>query len=123
MLPPRTPKRKARNRPEPIALRIVLSLTRSTPAASRMVEQAWGWCGPTASGKRPSGRELPVTAYWRTKWANATRRIEDAARLVRRLGEGAELGHCAEGCMIGNEQKTDHKARGRLWPFVTYYSI
>jgi hypothetical protein len=37
--PPRLPKRKARSRPEPIALRIVLSLTRNTCAASRMVKK------------------------------------------------------------------------------------
>lgn len=40
MLPPRTPKRKARSWPLRMALRIVLSLIRSWAAASRIVKKA-----------------------------------------------------------------------------------
>ena len=103
-----------------MAFRIVLSLTRSTPAASRIVSKPGE--GPDATGEggnRSSGPTLADIAPGGEAGESPTARV--AARLLRRL----EYDWGVVRLMIGNE-KTDQKRGDACGLFVTctpVYSI
>jgi len=106
---------EGRNRPEPMALRMVLSLTRSTPAASRIVSR------PTS---RPSAATTPTACSGGAdgrRGGNADRRrVMIAASRPQGAAAGESWVIGAGEWHDGNKQKNGTKARERLWPFVTY---
>src|SRR3974377_1414860 len=104
MLPPRSPNRKARSRPELTALRIVLSLTRSTLAASRMVRKPGSQLFAATPSARTAGDKARLTSG--KSWLQL---------VVAEEGADAELGRLKlDARMIGNKQKKATKARARL---------
>ena len=102
-----------------MALRIVLSLTRSTSAASWMVSKPGAGAAATGPrGKRPSGPRVADNALLEDEVGKSPA-PKDAARLLRRLGD--DWGFVR--LMIGNDKKTDHKRGDACGLFVTYHLI
>ena len=98
---------------------MVLSLSRSTSAASRMVSRPGAGASATGpSGYRLSGPRVIDNALLEGEVGKSPAR-KDTARLLRRLGD--DWGFVR--LMIGNDKKTDHKRGDACGLFVTYYSI